>query len=299
MKKGQIRKALSGFYYIYAEGETYQTRARGNFRKRNITPLVGDYVEFESDNVREGYLLAVLPRHNQLIRPAMANIDQGVIVTSCVEPNFSANLLDRFLVTLEYAAIKPLIYFTKVDLLTPETYTAFEELKAVYEAIGYPVFLPTMTSQDESLTALTSYFPGQLTAFMGQTGAGKSTLLNTIAPELELATGEISTSLGRGRHTTRHVELVPLAEGLVGDTPGFSAIDFSEITATELSQQFPEFNRRAGDCKFRECKHLHEPACAVKDALEAGEILPSRYENYLQFLQEIEARKPLYGKNKN
>lgn len=200
LTKGQIRKALSGFYYVYADGETYQTRGRGNFRNRKITPLVGDQVVFESDNLTDGYLLEVLERKNQLIRPAVANVDQGVIVMSCKEPQYSTNLLDRFLVTLEYAQITPIIYFTKVDLLTAEEYADIEALKVGYEAIGYVVILPQRESNEASLGEMVSYFPEKLTAFMGQTGAGKSTLLNQISPALNLATGEISTSLGRGRH---------------------------------------------------------------------------------------------------
>lgn len=298
MTKGQIRKALSGFYYVYAAGETFQTRGRGNFRKRNITPLVGDYVDFESSNITDGYLLEIMERKNQLIRPAVANVDQGVIVMSSKEPNFSANLLDRFLVTLEYAAIKPIIYLTKIDLLTADEYAEMEKIKAQYTKIGYPVILPTRGSNQESLAAIINFFPQQLTVFMGQTGAGKSTLLNAISPELNLATGEISTSLGRGRHTTRHVELIPLNEGLVGDTPGFSAIDFTEITVAELNHQFPEIARASVECKFRECKHLHEPKCAVKEQVDKGDISPTRYKHYLQFLNEIEERKPMYGKNK-
>ncbi|WEG73169.1 ribosome small subunit-dependent GTPase A [Vagococcus intermedius] len=298
MKKGQIRKALSGFYYVFSEGQTYQTRARGNFRNRNLTPLVGDYVMFESDNLTDGYVLELLPRHNELVRPPVANIDQGVIVMSCVEPNFSSNLLDRFLVTLEYEAIRPIIYLTKVDLLNDDGYQEILEVKKGYEAIGYQVILPSLDSDLEATEAILRLFDGKLTVFMGQTGAGKSTLLNRLSPELGLKTGEISTSLGRGRHTTRHVELIPLGGGLVGDTPGFSAIDFMEITVPELTKQFPEINEAADFCKFRECKHVHEPKCDVKKQVEAGVILKSRYQHYLQFLEEIEKRKPVYGKNK-
>ncbi len=298
MTQGQIRKALSGFYYVYADGQTYQTRARGNFRNRNITPLVGDHVIFESTNTTDGYLLEVLPRENQLVRPAVANVDQGVVVMSSISPNYSANLLDRFLVTLEYERIHPIIYLTKIDLLDEAGYAEMKQVKRDYEAIGYPVILPERDSNRESLREIERYFPEQLTVFMGQTGAGKSTLLNHISPELALKTGEISKSLGRGRHTTRHVELIPLADGLVGDTPGFSAIDFLEMSAEELTGQMPEIARAATGCKFRECKHRQEPQCEVKAQVESGEILASRYKHYLQFLEEIDKRKPMYGKNK-
>ncbi|MEI5994161.1 ribosome small subunit-dependent GTPase A [Candidatus Enterococcus mansonii] len=294
--KGQIRKALSGFYYIYTDGETYQTRARGNFRNRNITPLVGDEVMFESDNRTDGYLLEVYPRQNELVRPPVANVDQGVIVMSMVEPNFSYNLLDRFLVTLEDKRIDPIIYLTKVDLLTETEQAHLAEIKKIYEAIGYPVIAATKENDEQAIHALEQYFPESLTVFMGQSGAGKSTLLNKISPELQLATNEISESLGRGKHTTRHVELLPLYDGLVADTPGFSSIDFLEMETTELPKQFPEFVEASASCKFRECMHRKEPGCEVKQRVEAGTIAQTRYDNYLQFLLEIENRRPIYKK---
>lgn len=289
--KGQIRKAISGFYYVHADGETYQTRGRGNFRNRKITPLVGDQVLFESENKTDGYLLEVMPRKNQLVRPPVANVDLGVVVTSLVEPNFSYNLLDRFLVTLEYESIDPVIFLTKTDLALNEQ--QIDEIKQTYETIGYPVIVPKYPGDTAELIR---YFPERLTVFMGQSGAGKSTLLNQISPDLNLETGEISDSLGRGRHTTRHVELLPLYDGLVADTPGFSSIDFLTIETTELPKQFPEFVSASNHCRFRECMHAKEPGCEVKRQVETGEIAQTRYENYLQFLQEVENRKPIYSK---
>lgn len=289
--KGQIRKAISGFYYVHADGETYQTRGRGNFRNRKITPLVGDQVLFESENKTDGYLLEVMPRKNQLVRPPVANVDLSVVVTSLVEPNFSYNLLDRFLVTLEYESIEPVIFLTKTDLASNEQ--QIDEIKQTYETIGYPVIVPKYPGDTAELIR---YFPERLTVFMGQSGAGKSTLLNQISPDLNLETGEISDSLGRGRHTTRHVELLPLYDGLVADTPGFSSIDFLTIETTELPKQFPEFVSASNHCRFRECMHAKEPGCEVKRQVETGEIAQTRYENYLQFLQEVENRKPIYSK---
>ncbi|EMF0040976.1 ribosome small subunit-dependent GTPase A [Enterococcus hirae] len=289
--KGQIRKAISGFYYVHADGETYQTRGRGNFRNRKITPLVGDQVLFESENKTDGYLLEVMPRKNQLVRPPVANVDLGVVVTSLVEPNFSYNLLDRFLVTLEYESIEPVIFLTKTDRASNEQ--QIDEIKQTYETIGYPVIVPKYPGDTAELIR---YFPERLTVFMGQSGAGKSTLLNQISPDLNLETGEISDSLGRGRHTTRHVELLPLYDGLVADTPGFSSIDFLTIETTELPKQFPEFVSASNHCRFRECMHAKEPGCEVKRQVETGEIAQTRYENYLQFLQEVENRKPIYSK---
>lgn len=294
MPKGQIRKALSGFYYIEHDGELYQTRARGNFRNRNITPLVGDWVEFESSSLVDGYILDVLERDNELVRPTVANIDQGVIVSSCVEPKFSTNLLDRFLVTLEEKHIRPIIYVTKMDLANDEEIIQMNEIKTEYEKIGYTFLLGSKTA----VTELRAMFFDKLTVFMGQSGAGKSTLLNQISPELALKVGEISEALGRGKHTTRHVELIELDGGLVADTPGFSSIDFLEMTLEELPKMFPEFVEASAFCKFRECKHQHEPKCEVKHLVETKEILSSRYEHYLQFYEEISKRKPIYKKNK-
>lgn len=192
--KGQIIKALSGFYYVASEDEIFQTRARGNFRNRKITPLVGDEVIFESSNQTDGYLLEILPRKNELVRPPVANVDQGVVVTSLVEPNFSYNLLDRFLVTLEYEGIEPIIFLTKADLV--KDLAAMKAIEETYQAIGYHVI--TSKAEGEDLLELQRYFPERITVFMGQSGAGKSTLLNRIVPELALETGVISESLGRG-----------------------------------------------------------------------------------------------------
>lgn len=292
--EGKIIKALSGFYYVENSSGLCQTRGRGNFRKRKITPLVGDNVIFESSNQTDGYLMEILPRRNQLVRPTVANVDQGVVVTSLVEPNFSYNLLDRFLVTLEYELIEPIIYLTKVDLL--ENKTLIEEIRRTYEKAGYLVIVATENT--DSLEAIKSTFNQHLTVFMGQSGAGKSTLLNRIVPGLALETASISESLGRGKHTTRHVELIEIAGGLVADTPGFSSIDFITIEAKELPKQFPEFLEVAHDCRFRECSHVNEPNCAVKAGVEKGQIALTRYENYLQFLGEIENRKPIYRKKK-
>ncbi len=294
--QGKIRKAVSGFYYVESDGIIYQTRGRGNFRNQNITPLVGDNVVFESTNLTDGYVLEVLPRKNQLVRPTVANIDQAVVVTSMVEPNFSFNLLDRFLVTLEFNEIEPIIYLTKIDLLSEVELV--EEIIKIYEEIGYRVIVAT--PDDRSIVELQQTFEHKLTVFMGQSGAGKSTLLNQILPSLELPTAAISESLGRGKHTTRHVELLEVADGLVADTPGFSAIDLLTIDAEELPRLFPEFVARMSDCRFRECKHLNEPNCAVKEAVEQNKIAYSRYEDYKQFMSEIENRRPVYKKkNKN
>ena len=284
--QGRIIKSLAGFYYVESDGVVYQTRARGNFRKKGQTPYVGDFVDFSAEDHSEGYILAIHDRKNSLVRPPIVNIDQAVVIMSAKEPDFNANLLDRFLVLLEHRAIEPIVYISKMDLLTsPDEIAAIQKR---YQEIGYQF----CTSLDELLPLLTD----KVTVFMGQTGVGKSTLLNKIAPDLKLETGEISDSLGRGRHTTRAVSFYNVNGGKIADTPGFSSLDYEITNAEDLNKAFPELRRLSRLCKFRSCTHTHEPSCAVKDAVESGELWQSRYDNYLQFLSEIENRRETYKK---
>lgn len=284
--QGRIIKSLAGFYYVESEGVVYQTRARGNFRKKGQTPYVGDFVDFSAEDHSEGYILAIHDRKNSLVRPPIVNIDQAVVIMSAKEPDFNANLLDRFLVLLEHKAIEPIVYISKMDLLTsPDEIAAIQKR---YQEIGYQF----CTSLDELLPLLTD----KVTVFMGQTGVGKSTLLNKIAPDLKLETGEISDSLGRGRHTTRAVSFYNVNGGKIADTPGFSSLDYEITNVEDLNKAFPELRRLSRLCKFRSCTHTHEPSCAVKDAVESGELWQSRYDNYLQFLSEIENRRETYKK---
>ncbi|MDN6622015.1 MAG: ribosome small subunit-dependent GTPase A [Lactococcus sp.] len=289
VKFGRILKSLSGFYYIKDDSDNtvYQTRARGNFRQKGTKPIVGDFAEFSTAEQSEGYVLAIKERNNALVRPPIANIDQAVVVISAIEPNFSLNLLDRFLVLLTNKTIKPLIYLSKLDLIDNLAY--FEKVRNEYEKIGYSFFM-------NDWQKLVDEFPDKVTVFMGQTGVGKSTLLNKIAPEMALATQEISDKLGRGRHTTRHVELFDIHDGLIADTPGFSSLDYEIDNQPDLNGAFPELLRYSFGCKFRECTHAHEPKCAVKPAVASGEIAQSRYDNYLLFLSEIEGRRETYKK---
>ena len=284
--QGKIIKSLAGFYYVESNGKVYQTRARGNFRKKGQTPYVGDEVEFSAEKDSEGYILKIAERKNSLIRPPIVNIDQAVIIMSAKEPDFNANLLDRFLVLLEHKGIHPILYLSKLDLL--EVGDELDAFLQVYRSIGYDV----VRSVGELLPLLSM----KTTVFMGQTGVGKSTLLNKIAPDLQLETGEISESLGRGRHTTRAVSLYNLNGGKIADTPGFSSIDYEVSQADELNQTFPEIAELSRSCKFRTCTHTHEPGCAVKPAVEDGRIATFRFDNYLQFLSEIENRRETYKK---
>ncbi|MGE7621878.1 ribosome small subunit-dependent GTPase A [Viridibacillus sp. NPDC096237] len=293
MAKGQIRKALSGFYYVHSDGEQIQCRGRGVFRNRGISPLVGDFVDFVVEGDNDGTITAVHERHNELVRPPVANIDQAILVFSAKEPAFNTILLDKFLVALESFHIHPIICLTKTDLLTSEENDVIQQYIKDYEEIGYEV-IQTFKSDPEIMVKIQQVLESKTTVLAGQSGVGKSTLLNTIMPSLELKTGVISEALGRGKHTTRHVELIPLAGGLIADTPGFSSFDFDTLEKEELTSCFPELQRLSEDCKFRGCLHLKEPKCAVKAAVENEEIMRYRYDHYLQFLQEIIDRKPRY-----
>ncbi|MFC3040285.1 ribosome small subunit-dependent GTPase A [Virgibacillus xinjiangensis] len=293
MAEGRIIKALSGFYYVQAGGEVYQCRGRGVFRNRKVTPLVGDFVSFDENDDGGGYIMNIKERENELVRPPIANIDQVIIITSAVAPGFSSMLLDRFLVLIENKEITPVIFITKMDAAKEQEKEEIRQYAEDYQGIGYDVEL--LSAKDsQNLPVLDHYFQDKVTVFAGQSGVGKSSLLNALHPSLLLETGEISKSLGRGRHTTRHVELVTVRGGLVADTPGFSALEFAEVEEEELADCFPEMRERKRLCKFRGCRHHKEPKCAVKEAVETGEIKSYRYEHYLQFLEEIQTRKPRY-----
>lgn len=293
MAKGQIRQSLSGYYDIFSEGKTYRTRARGNFRKKGQTPLVGDYVEFKADNENEGYVLKILERKNQLVRPPVANVDCAIVVTACIEPDFSSNLLDRQLVMLSENEIVPILYFSKADLMDE---TTKERMLPVFDY--YSKYYRTVVSEknmaDEELVSALLEEAGNVLVVMGQTGAGKSTLLNRLDPKLRLETGEISKALSRGRHTTRKVSLMDVKGHLVADTPGFSSFELREIEKERLSSLFEDFNEYSPQCRFRGCLHLNEPDCAVKAAVLEGKILESRYENYKLFQKMIQEQKPRY-----
>lgn len=294
-RTGRIIKSISGFYDVLDDEneELIRTRARGNFRKRKIKPLVGDKVSFDATGDL-GYILEILPRENSLVRPPIANIDQAIVVTSSAEPNFSSNLLDKILVNIEHNDIEPLIYLTKADLLTAEKYNDLKQILQGYQTAGYQVFDDQDSYNDDQLEKLEATFADKVTVFTGQSGAGKSTLLNHIDKELGLATAEISQTLNRGKHTTRQVSLFDIADGLVADTPGFSSIDLMEITPEELPSLFPEFLKYSGQCQFRGCRHVNEPNCKVKEELAEGQIMHSRYDNYLYFLNEINSYKKRY-----
>lgn len=295
MHTGQIIQLLAGFYDVLTEQhEVIRTRARGNFRNQQTKPLVGDVVDFKENSDQTGYITSIHTRKNELVRPPLANIDQAVVVTAATQPDFSANLLDRQLVALAEKKISVVIYFSKTDLLDNEAYQDLKQIADYYQKIGYQVVFPVRQKDDADVKALRKLFAERLTIFMGQTGAGKSTLLNRIDPDLNIQTGEVSQALNRGKHTTRKVSLMNIDGGLVADTPGFSSYAVFEMADTELKECFLEIKQIGQNCRFRECLHLNEPGCAVKAAVENGEILASRYANYEQFMGLIRSQKPDY-----
>ena len=273
--QGRIIKLVSNDYTVYAEKKEYICKSRGLFRNQNIKPVVGDIVDFDEKN---NYILKVYPRKNSLIRPLVSNIDQAIIVSN-VKPTFDTNLLDKLLCIIEYNNILPIICFTKLDLLNEEELKDINDKINYYKKIGYKVF--TNTELDE----IKKIFKDKTTVLTGQTGAGKSTLINRLDSNFNLETGEISKALGRGRHTTRHVELHKLYDGLVADTPGFSNVEFIDMTKEDIRDNFIEFNEYKDKCKFRDCMHNNEQVCEVKNKVLDNTILKSRYENYLKFIK--------------
>ncbi len=272
---GRIIKQISNDYTVLSQDEIFVCKARGKFRNMALTPLVGDLVQFDKDNK---YILEIRPRQNSLQRPSVANIDQAVIITSLKHPNFDTNLLDKLLTIIEFNRIKPIIIFTKADLLTKEELAQFKPYFAYYKHIGYDVYMNTETIK------ISKIFKDKVSVFTGQSGAGKSTLLNNLDNSLNIKTGEISLALNRGKHTTRHTALLNVLGGLVADTPGFSALSFEDMTNSDIRDNFIEFNLYRDKCKYRDCMHYKEDDCLIKSLVNEGKIMRSRYDNYINFI---------------
>lgn len=272
--EGQIIKILSNLYFVNANNEVYECHSRGKFRKDRITPVVGDNVIFDCENK---YILEILPRKNILVRPPVANISQGIIVTSVKHPDFSSNLLDKLISMLEYHNIKPILCFSKWDLLDQDESKNMEKIVNYYNSIGYTTVINT------ELDKIKSMLTGNTSVFTGQTGAGKSTLMNSLDPTLNLETDEISEALGRGKHTTRHVELIEMYGGKVLDTPGFSSLSFDDLDKEDIRDTFIEFKNYP--CLYKDCMHINEYECEVKKNVNNGNIMESRYINYQKFIQ--------------
>ena len=289
--KGKIVKGIAGFYYVHVvESGVYECKAKGIFRKEKIKPLVGDNVEIDVINESEktGNITEILPRKNELIRPAVANIDQALIVFAVTSPKPHLNLLDRFLIMMESKSIPVTLCFNKKDLADEKE---CEMLKEIYEACGYPVIF-TSAAKEENIDQVRKILEGKTTALAGPSGVGKSSLINLLDPNANMETGEISRKIERGRHTTRHSELFSIGgETYIMDTPGFGSLYVNDFEKEDLKDYFREFRPYEGSCRFQGCSHIHEPGCEVKEALSEGFIPKSRYENYLEMYRELEQKK--------
>ncbi len=269
--EGTIIKIIREQGYVKIDKEVVICSLRGKLKKDNLLPLVGDKVIINKEfNVIE----KVLPRKNVLRRPPVSNITQGIVIASLKRPDLDTNLIDKILVELEYNKIKPIIIFTKIDLLTKDD--DYSKIINYYKKI-YPVYF------NNEIEKIKNIFKNEVSVFIGQTGAGKSTLLNRLDSSLKLQTGEISDALGRGRHTTRHVEILEILDGLILDTPGFSSLEFPNMLKNEIRDSFIEFKNYP--CPYKDCLHEKESDCKIKEALKEGKILKSRYDNYLSFLK--------------
>ncbi|MEM0529882.1 ribosome small subunit-dependent GTPase A [Zongyangia sp. HA2173] len=277
--QGLIVKALGGFYYVKTTQALFECRARGKFRKIEQTPLVGDEVEISPTEEGKGYVTRILPRRNFLVRPPLANIDRLILVTSIDEPAPNTLVLDKLIAIAEHKEIDPAVVITKADLQKDQA-VAFAD---IYRGCGFDVFVVS-NETGEGVDQVRAYLQGKLSAFCGNSGVGKSSLLNRIDERLQLETAHISQKLGRGRHTTRHVELYELPEGgYIADTPGFSSVDLERcevILKDQLQYCFREFEEYIPQCKFTGCSHTCEKGCAVIQAVEEGKIPISRHENY-------------------
>lgn len=290
--RGKIVKGLAGFYYVHTGESVYECRAKGIFRREGKKPLVGDNVEIDilSEEDKEGNIREILPRKNELIRPAVANVDQAMVVFAVRKPKPHLNLLNRFLVMMESKEIPVLLCFNKQDIAEEEE---LENLRQIYEPAGYPVIFAS-ARLEECIDEIKDRLRGKTTAVAGPSGVGKSSLINCLQREVKMETGKISRKIERGKHTTRHSELIAVEKDTyIMDTPGFSSLYAADCRKEELKYYFPEFEPYEGMCRFNGCDHMHEPDCAVKEALSEGKIHPARYQDY-QLLYEELAEKRRY-----
>ena len=295
IRQGIIVKSLAGFYDVRDDqtGEVITCKGRGLFRKSGFVLLVGDDVKFDILPDGSGTITEAHPRINQLVRPPMANVSKALVVFSAKAPDFNVKFLDRLLAVIEAKHIPATIVISKIDLLDEQAHLTLEQLLDRYRQIGYDV-LEISTYQNIGMQAIRAHISGEIIVVCGQSGVGKSSLFNALDANLTIEVNDISKALGRGKHTTRHVELHEVEGALVADTPGFSALDLEELSPQQLREAFAEFVPLQDHCKFRTCLHINEPSCAVKQAALAGEIATWRYDNYVQLLEEINAQKIKY-----
>lgn len=285
--QGKIIKGIAGFYYVHVIGAgVYECKAKGIFRKEKIKPLVGDNVEIDviSEEEKTGNISRILERKNELIRPAVANIDQAMVIFAAAKPKPNFNLLDRFLIMMEQQQVDTVICFNKQDLATEEELQRLEE---TYRKCGYHILF-TSARKEEGIEEVKKILEGKTTTVAGPSGVGKSSLINLLQPEIEMETGNISEKIERGKHTTRHSQLIHIRDNTyIMDTPGFSSLYLSGFEKEELKEYFKEFSEYEPQCRFLGCSHIHEPDCGVKQALEEGKISRIRYENYVAMYEEL------------
>ena len=285
--RGKIVKGISGFYYVYVAGTgIYECKAKGIFRKQKVKPLVGDDVEIAvvDKEQRIGNVEKLLPRKKELVRPAVANIDMALVIFAAAKPDPNFNLLDRFLCMMEYQSVPVTICFNKCDLITEEKRKV---LRAIYEPAGYKLLF-TSAKAGENIDLLKELLRGKMTAVAGPSGVGKSSLINTLQDSVHMETGVISDKIERGKHTTRHSQIIPVAEDtFIMDTPGFSSMDLPGFEKEDLRTCYPEFREYEPNCRFIGCSHIGEPDCGVKDAIAEGKISKVRYDNYVQLYNEM------------
>ena len=289
--QGKIIRGIGGFYYVDTDlPGVVECKAKGIFRNKKVKPLVGDNVEVKILDREKmlGSIEKILPRKNSIIRPAVANVDQAVVIFSASVPKPNLNLLDRFLLMMQTQGIATVICFNKKDLATAEE---LEFLYETYQSCGYQVILSSAL-KGEGLGEIEAVLKGKTTVVAGPSGVGKSSLTNSLQEEVEMETGEISRKLKRGKHTTRHAQIIPVSQDtFLVDTPGFSSLYIENMEEQELKDYFPEFRKYEGQCRFQGCRHIHEPGCAVKEALENNEISRLRYEDYLELHQELKEKR--------
>lgn len=288
--QGKIIKGIAGFYYVHTQKGIFECKAKGAFRNEQIKPLVGDDVILDVVDVekRLGNVVEILPRRNALIRPAVANVDQALIIFSIVKPNPNYNLLDRFLIMMEKQKLPCIICFNKQDIASAQEK---EDLRREYETCGYQVlFVSAM--QKEGMEELSRVLAGKTTTVAGPSGVGKSTIVNSLYPEAHMETGEISHKIERGKHTTRHSELFAIAEQTyIVDTPGFTSLSLGRMEKEELGNFYPEFTEYEKNCRFAGCSHISEPECGVKQALLEGKVGQVRYHNYVTLYEELKKQR--------
>ena len=289
--QGKIIKGIAGFYYVHVvEFGVYECKAKGAFRKEKVKLLVGDNVEIDilNEEKKLGNVVKLLPRENELIRPAVSNIDQALVVFAITKPKPHFNLLDRFLVMMESKKIPIVLCFNKKDIAEEKE---IRELEEIYSSCGYHIIF-TSAKEEENIKLVKEVLKGKTTAVAGPSGVGKSSLINLFQSEIQMETGCISEKIERGKHTTRHSELIPIDDNsYIMDTPGFSSLYVNDFEKKELKYYFPEFEQYEGLCKFNGCDHIHEPNCAVKQAVEEGKIHKVRYENYIEMYKELQEKR--------